>query len=350
VAQTRAEQNPGPPEPVVTAAAAPLGAPPARDGARPPAPVRQAVLNIRTVQEKGLTWIDIQRPGRAEIDWLRSHYRFHPLHLEDITSKIQRPKLDEREDYIFLVLHWPIYNKITRVTTASEVDIFIGKSFLITVHAGHLRPLLRYFQQCLDDEEIRTRAFRRSSGYLLYRIIDKLVDYCFPSLGKIDQNIEIVEDMIFEQDNRQSVYELSVIRRDIIAYRRIIKPQIAVLGSLERRAHSLQPLLGDDLGEYFSDLSDHLSKIWDTLEDYKEVVDGLTGTNDSLTATRITDVIKMLTVLTAVLLPLSLLLGVYGLVPGLSAEAHAYGFLVGIGVVVLALAGMLAFFRYRHWI
>src|SRR5690348_4994869 len=153
--QTRTDKDPDQTESTekVTAALdpAPTG------GAAP----RPAVLNIRTIQEQGLTWIDIQRPGRAEIDWLRSHYHFHPLHLEDVVSKIQRPKLDERDDYLFLVLQWPVYNKITRLTTASEVDIFIGKDFLITIHAWHLRPLLRYFQQCLDDEEVRNRAMRR---------------------------------------------------------------------------------------------------------------------------------------------------------------------------------------------
>src|SRR4051794_27324348 len=120
-----------------------MAGPPARPSpaATPGAAARPAVLNIRTVQERGLTWVDIQRPGRPEIDWLRSHYHFHPLHLEDVISKIQRPKLDEREDYLFMVLHWPIYNKITRLTTSSEVDIFVGASFLITIHSGHLRPL-----------------------------------------------------------------------------------------------------------------------------------------------------------------------------------------------------------------
>ncbi len=314
---------------------------------------RPAVLNIRTIQEKGLTWIDIQRPGRQEIDWLRTHYRFHPLHLEDVLSKIQRPKLDEREDYIFLVLQWPVYNKITRLTTASEVDIFLAKNFLITIHAGHLRPLLRFFQQCLEDEEFRARVMRRSSGYLFYRVMDKLVDYCFPPLNKIDQNIERVEDLIFEPNAkpRRTVFELSVIRRDIIAYRRIIKPQIAVIGSLDRRATVLQELLGEDMREYFSDLSDHLSKIWDTLEDYKEVIDGLSDTNNSLTNTQINEVIKILTIFSVIMLPLTLVSSIYGMnFAVLPLSQHPLGFwLALVGMFVIATA-MIAFFRYRHWI
>jgi magnesium transporter len=312
---------------------------------------RQAVLNIRTVQANGLTWVDIQRPGRAEIEWLRKQYGFHPLHLEDVISKIQRPKLDERDDYIFLVLHWPVYNKITRLTTASEVDIFIGKDYLITIHAGHLRPLLRYFQQCVDDEEIRNRAMRRSSGYLLYRILDKLIDYCFAPLNKIDQNIETIEDMIFADNVRQTVYEISLIRRDIIAFRRVIKPQIGVVASLERRESALAPLLGEDLGEYFSDLSDHMAKIWDTLEDDKDVIEGLSDTNNSLTNTRINDVIKVLTILSVVLLPLTLLSSIYGMnFENLPLSTHPAGFWIALVAMGIIAAAMLAYFKFRRWI
>ena len=133
------------------------------------------------------------------------------------------------------------------------------------------------------------------------------------SLNKIDQNIEQVEDMIFSENARQTVQEISLIRRDIIAFRRVIKPQIAVIASLDRRAVALRHLLGEDLSEYFSDLNDHLAKIWDTLEDYKDVIEGLSDTYNSLTNTRINDVIKVLTILSVILLPLTLVSGIYGM-------------------------------------
>lgn len=313
--------------------------------------LRPAVLNIRTVEQGGLRWIDIQRPAHAELDWLRRAYHFHPLHLEDVMSKIQRPKLDEREDYIFVVLHWPIYNKITRLTTSSEVDIFVGKNYIITSHAGHLRPLLRLFQQCLDEPEVRARAMGRSSGYLFYRIIDRLVDYCFAPLNKIGTNIEQVEDMIFGDKVRQTVYEISLIRRDIIAFRRTIKPQIAVMASLERRANALAPLLGSGLDEYFSDLNDHLSKIWDTLEDHRDVIEGLSATNDSLTNTRTNDVVKVLTILSVILLPMTLLSGIYGMnFDVLPLRSHPYGFWITLLAMGGIAGGMLAYFKWRHWI
>ncbi len=325
---------------------------PAYVTAKPATQGRRESLNIRTVQHSTLTWFDVQRPGQAEIEWLQAHYPgFHPLHFDDITSRIQRPKLDERDDYIFLVLHFPVYNKITRLTTASEVDIFAGPGYLITVHSGHLRPLLRLFNQTRDDAEQRAAVLGRGSGYLLYMMIDKLVDYCFPILNKIDQNIEQVEDAIFSENARQTVQEISLIRRDIIAFRRVIKPQISVIAGLDRRAQALIPLLGEDLSEYFGDLNDHLAKIWDTLEDYKDVIEGLSDTYNSLTSTRINDVIKVLTILSVILLPLTLVSGIYGMnfaiLPG---SEHPYGFWITLAIMGLIVLAMLAYFKFRHWI
>src|SRR5690349_16892366 len=150
---------------------------------------------------------------------------------------------------------------------------------------------------------------------------------------------------------RQTVYEISLLRRDIIAFRRIIRPQIGVIAALDRRAVALAPMLGEDLREYFGDLNDHLTKIWDTLEDYQDVIAGLSATNDSLTNTRINDVIRVLTILSVVLLPLTLVSGIYGMnFQIMPLIQHPYGFWITLGVMVLIVIGMLAYFRFRRWI
>ncbi|MDQ6694248.1 MAG: magnesium transporter CorA family protein [Chloroflexota bacterium] len=304
-------------------------------------------LNVRQVTHGDLTWLDIIHPGEAEIEWLRTHYGFHPLHLDDTLSKIQRPKIDDAGDYTFLVLHFPVYSKLVRVTTPSEVDIFVGPNYIITVHAGSLKPLLRLFNGCLDDPLTRASVLGRSPGYLLYAIVDKLVDYCFPILNKINNNIESIEDNVFEQEVRQPIRELSVIRRDMIAFRRIIKPLIPVIASLERKN---RPNLGEEMQEYFGDISDHLSKIWDTLEDYKEVIEGLSDTINSLTSNRVNEIMKVLTIMTVILLPLTLLAGIYGLSLALPADGQPVVFEAVIGGMLLLIVGMLAFFKWRRWI
>src|SRR5438067_9632220 len=209
-----------------------------------PAPATPRALNIRSITHGSLTWIDIVHPGEAEIEWLRRHYNFHPLHLDDTLSKIQRPKIDDEDDYTFIVMHFPVYSKLVRITTPGEVDIYVGSNYIITAHAGNLKPLVRFFSQCHDDPQARAAAMGRSTGYLLYQIVDKLVDYCFPILNKIDTNIEQVEDEIFETNVRRTIQEISLTRRDVIAFRRVIKPLIPVITSLERKQ---RPVFQEDM-------------------------------------------------------------------------------------------------------
>jgi magnesium transporter len=313
-----------------------------------PATGAPRALNIRSITHNGLTWVDIVHPGPAEIDWLRRHYDFHPLHLDDTLSKIQRPKIDDADDYTFIVMHFPVYSRLVRVTTPSEVDIFVGPNYFITAHQGNLKPLIRFFNQCADDPETRARVMGRSVGYLLYQLLDKLVDYCFPILNKIDQNIEQIEDEIFEEKVRRTVQEISMVRRDIIAFRRIVKPLLPVVGSLERKH---RPFLTEEMEEYFGDISDHLSKIWDTLEDYKEVIEGLSDTIGSLTNNRINEIIKVLTIISVILLPLTLISGIYGMnLSNLPVADHPMAFEIIMGAMLLVIVAMLAFFKWRKWI
>lgn len=307
-------------------------------------------LNVRAITHAGITWVDIVHPGEAEVEWLRRNYNFHPLHLDDTLSKIQRPKIDDTDDYTFIVMHFPVYSRLVRVTSPSEVDIFIGRDYVITAHQGNLKPLIRFFNQCAEDAAQREKIMGRSVGYLLYQIVDKLVDYCFPILNKIDSNIERIEDEIFEEKVRQTVFEISIVRRDIISFRRTIKPLMPVVGSLERKH---RPLLEEeeDVEEYFGDIHDHLNKIWDTLEDYKEVIEGLSDTIGSLTNNRINEIIKALTVIAGIVLPLMLILGIYSVaVQSLPFVDPTTGVGIIMGGMALVIAGMLAYFKWRKWI
>jgi len=166
-------------------------------------------LNVESLTWSDLTWVNIERPREKEIEYLAQNYPFHPLDLDDCVSRIQRPKIDEYKDYLFLVFHFPVFNKEARVTTPSQVSVFIGENYPITLHQGELKPLVKLFRECQIDEESRREHFRQGSGYLLYRIIDRLVDYCLPILNKIGDNIENVEDKIFSNGMRDQVREIN---------------------------------------------------------------------------------------------------------------------------------------------
>ena len=306
-----------------------------------------AELNIETVKWGRITWVNVEQPTQMDIQWLAENYLFNLFDLEDCLSRIERPKIDEYDNYLFMVLHFPVFKKEARVTTSSQVSMFIGVDFLVTVHSGDLKPLEKLFNDCQQNERAREENMSRSSGYLLYRSLDRLVDYCFPIMNRIIANVESAEDRLFSDQARDTVRELSVLRRDIMAFRRILKPQPAIVRSLEVRDY---PFLKEDLDVYFGDVGDHLGKIIETLDEYREVVEGLHTSSDSLFSHRTTEIMKMLTILGTVMLPLLVVSGLFGMnVPVPFADSR-WAFLLIILVTACLSGAMLLYFRSKRWI
>lgn len=304
-------------------------------------------LNIETIKWGKITWINVEKPTSSDMEYLAKNYLFNLFDLEDCLSRIERPKIDEYDNYLFLVLHFPVFKQEARVTTSSQVSIFIGGDFLVTVHTGDLKTLAKLFDDCQLNERAREEHMARSSGYLLYRILDRLVDYCFPILNRVIANIEAAEDRLFSEPARDTVQEISVLRRDVMSYRRIIRHQPAILKSLEVREY---PFLREDLDVYFGDIGDHIGTISETLEEYKEVVEGLNATSDSLFSHRTNEVMKMLTVLGTILLPLLVISGIYGMNVSLPFGDSSFAFPLIILFTLCISGGMLAYFRNKRWI
>jgi magnesium transporter len=304
-------------------------------------------LNLESVTWGELTWVNIEQPTRLETDYLAENYPFHPLDLDDCLSRIQRPKIDVYDDYLFLVFHFPVFNPEARVTTPSQVSVFIGQGYLITLHKGDLKPLVKLFDQCQTDEEVRQEHLGQGSGYLLYRVLDRLVDYCFPILNKIGSNIEDVEDNIFSEGVRGTVREISTLRRDVISFRRIIWPMRAVIGSLEPKIRRFTQM---DMEVYFGDMTDHVDKIWDGLDEYKEIIEGLSDTHDSLATHRTNEVVRVLTAIATILLPLTVVASLYGMNIPLPFQSSPFAFALVFVVWLIIACGMLYFFRRKHWI
>jgi len=304
-------------------------------------------LNLESVTWGDLTWVNIEQPTERETEHLALNYPFHPLDLDDCLSRIQRPKIDEYEDYLFLVLHFPIFNVEARVTTPSQVSVFIGEKYLITLHNGKLKPLVKLFRECQIDEESRREHFSQGSAYLLYRVIDRLVDYCLPILSKIGDNIEKVEEDIFSEEMPKAIREISVLRRDVISFRRIIWPMRAVIASLEPRIRRYTKM---DLEVYFGDMVDHVDKIWDGLDEYKEIIEGLNDTHDSLATNRTSEVMRMLTIISTILLPLIVVASIYGMNIPLPFQNSSYALPFVLLVTLVIIGGMLYFFHRQRWI
>src|SRR3954447_424478 len=189
---------------------------------------------VEIVEFEGLRWINIERPAPVDQAWLEEHFEFHPLDYEDVRSRNQRPKLDEYDDYLFIVLQFPVFDKKIGRLNAEELDMFLGPDYLITLPNGPLQPVEYLFDRCGTNEVFGEQMFEKGPGYLLYKIGGDSCDYCFPMLRKIGGKLERLEEEIFARAGADVLPDPSDTKQEIINFRKVIRPQRTVLRDLER--------------------------------------------------------------------------------------------------------------------
>ncbi|HMC07107.1 MAG TPA: magnesium transporter CorA family protein [Solirubrobacterales bacterium] len=316
--------------------------------APPPEPAERKP-NVETITAEGLRWVNIEHPSPLECAWLEEQFGFHALDLEDVLSRNQRPKIDEYPDYLFIVLHFPVFDRAVGRLNAGELDIFVGPDYLVTIPNQPLQPVEYLFERCRSKEELREQLFSKGPGFLLYRVVDDSFDYCFPMLRKIGNKLDAIEDEIFSGRSEEVVRDISNVKQEIINFRKVVRPQRTVLRDLENLKHRFLAREGD-LEIYFDDVVDAHERIWDMLENYKEVVEALEDTNESVISHRVNDILRVLTVISVILLPLTLLASIMGMnvrVPGQNAIG---AFWIVVGLMVAMLTSLLWLFRRRGWL
>src|SRR5947208_16736709 len=300
-----------------------------------------------------LTWIHLEAPSHEEANQLAKRFGWHPLDVEDVIKRRQRPKVDvyteeEGEGYLFAVHHFPVYDTAIGRLNAGELDVFLGPDYLVTLPTVELRPVTLLFRRAYENEEFRRQLLARGTGRLFYEVLDDLYDYCFPILDKIGFKLEQIDEEIGAAEGAKGlVTDIHKVKQEIISYRKIIKPQRPTLRQLER---SIERFLPEDLELYFDDIVDASERIWDLLDNYKEVVEALEDTNESLISHQQNDILYVLTVFSVVMLPLTFLTGFFGMnvhFPGFDSWGAFWG---SLGLMAVTIVGMLAFFRWKRWL
>src|SRR5215207_9514084 len=305
--------------------------------------------NVEEIAAEGLRWVKIDDPTAVEQAWLEEHFDFHALDFEDVLSRNQRPKIDTYDDYLFIVLHFPVFDSAAGRLGAGELDLFVGPGYLVTIPNQPLQPVEYLFERCRQKEELRDQLFSRGSGYLLYRLVDDGFDYCFPMLRKIGNKLDALEVEIFEGRSDEIVRDISNVKQEIINFRKVIRPHRPVLRDLEKvKQRYLSPDM--DLEIYFDDVVDAHERIWDMLENYKEVVEALEDTNESVLSHRVNDILRVLTSISVIVLPLTLLASIWGMNVGVPGEQDLTAFWVVVGGMLVVLVAMVTYFRRRGWL
>jgi magnesium transporter len=305
-----------------------------------------AALGELLAASDSVIWVDVEAPTDDDYAWLQRHFHFHPLAIEDCRHGVQRPKIDEYEDYLFFVFHAIIGIQGEYGTDLDfvELDGFLGRQYLVTVHDEPLATL----DQLKARVEQNPGLLARGADDLFYAALDMAVDLYFPILDGIDQRIDKVEHDLFARPSNKTLAEIFSIKKLIMKLRRFAWPQRDTLSLLVHHEH---PAIDERTRYYLRDVVDHLIRITDALDAYRDLIAGATDTYLSQISQRTNDRIKVLSIFATVLLPITMLAGLYGMnfefLPG---AKHPYGFRIMVGLMVAIALALFGIFRWRLWI
>ena len=295
-----------------------------------------------------LKWLNIYNPNEADTKYLARKFKFHHLDLEDCLAVNQRPKIDEYPSYLFITLHVPVVHARTKRVREQEIHFFVLDGYFITIHEGN-KTIKKIFAACQKKKSTKDEYMHAGSGYLLYKVVNDLFESAFPILDDVSSSLVGIERDVFENDlQRDKLKEILALKKDIINFRRIIIPQRAVIAQLEHKNTKYSP---DNLEIYFDDIVDTIEKMWSMLENYKELAESLHETNETIISHNTNNIIKVLTVFSVIMLPLTVITGFYGMnLQGLPfAESTVPVGIVGL-IMFGVVASMLIFFKIKKWI
>ncbi|MBU1036420.1 magnesium transporter CorA family protein [Patescibacteria group bacterium] len=285
-----------------------------------------------------ISWINIIEPEAEDFKYLTDNYKFHPLDIKDIRGEAQRSKIDVYAMYAFIILRFPVTYKDSHLLGSHELDIFLGKDYVITIQKKKLKLLNQYFYRVVNNKKLQHEIFQGKAAHVLYHILDHLYSSSFVIIDWLAKEINQIEEKVYQEDTRQSVKDLGQARRNILFYRSIIDPQRFVIKSL---VNLKKDYLSGDLANYFDDISDYIERIYSNLSNEKDLIDGLHETNESLTSYRLNRVMKILTIFSVSMLPLTLFTGLYGMnvqsLPLIHNENLVWWIFGGLMVVIVGI-------------
>jgi len=247
-----------------------------------------------------------------------------------------------------MILYYPVYDREKKETVSRELDIIVTKNTVITSHFQNILPLQRLFTSCKVNPKLRKFYLEKGAGHLLFHILDIFWRYCLIKLERIEKSVDRIEREIFQEKEKEMVREISYVKTDIISFWRIIEPQREILQSLLKEGGSF---FGKELIPYFSDLFGTFRKVWNTLRTQKETILALEDTNQSLLSNKINEIIRILSVFSVIMLPLTLLSSIWGMnLLGLPFSSHRLGFWIVLFFMTLIMSSMVFYFRKKRWL
>ena len=311
--------------------------------------LRLEELSVALGDERGLLWVDLadESPDTCA-PILRDTFGFHPLAVDDALEESHVPKVDDWGEYIYLVLHAVVFDPLhDQPLNTLELDMFLGRNYLVTYRTKPLAAIDSVWTACQRDE----RHMQNGAGYLLYKVADELVADYLPAVERIDEAIDQIEDQVFDNPTPSMLENIFALKRALLHLRRIIAPQREVLNKLARGDYAVI-----DIKEriFFRDVYDHLVRLYDIAESLRDLVGSALETYLSVVNNRMNEVMKTLTVITTLFLPITFLVGFFGTnffqaVAPLKAFTDRSAFVLFLAAMILLPVGMYTWMRKRAW-
>jgi magnesium transporter len=283
-------------------------------------------------------WVDLAAPTPEEFRILSDTFHFHPLAVEDAVADVPHPKIEPYDGYVYLILHGIDFRAAQHRFATHDTDFFLGPNYLVTVHDGQTRTIQEMHEMCQRNGHILSEG----PVALMHRIIDLMVDHYRPEVDKLESRLDTLEDCVFEQAGGNLVRDILTLKRDVNSLRRVVQPQRDVIGRLARREFAF---ISDELAYRFRDVFDHLVRLSDEALLLQDRVTSILDAHLSNVSNRLNQQMKLLTLVTVIALPFTVLGGLFGMnvhLPGISNENDPRAFwwilAVAIGLVGLTLA------------
>jgi magnesium transporter len=309
-------------------------------------------LIISGADDKSIKWLNIVNPGKDELSFLHKikiyDFDFKQLRASSAKMMAQRPMLEQREKYFFLVLQFPVFRG--NEVVPAEIDFFISHGLLVTLHNNNLPVLSDFFNTAKKDDSVLLAKKMPSSAILLCELLSKLIYHCYDLMDKNSEQINEIEKIIFSDQQKKAATAILELRHNIISIRRIMQSHKNILKKITQTKS--QVISSTKLNHYYFELIDHTKRIWELSENQKEAVDALYDTNQSMLNYNINNVMKILTIFSVVMYPLSVIASVFGMnaESGMPFLNSPNGFWVIIGIMALSASIMLLIFSRKKWL
>lgn len=307
-----------------------------------------APKTIHTLAGDNFSWVNATRAEEQEMLYLEKNFKLHPLDTRECLPPLQRPKLIPRPDYLFLILVFPIFNRKTREIEPEEVDIFIKKDMVITVHNDQLLPIQNFFELLEVNKEHRDELFA-SPAYFITQLLDVLFDGCFPMLLHISHDIDAVSKQVLRGYTKTTIHEILRLKNNIVYFRKAMQPHRDLVFRLRDILPEFFPV--EKHAHYFNRLIDHSKEIWDNLDTYNFAIDALHQTHTTLISFHLNEIMRTLTIFSIIIFSCTLFATIFSMKAAYTPLiGRPFDFWLIVAIMALGALSALLFFRSKKWL